>query len=201
MLYPKGSKQPVQVWASVMNVPQPSTGVPTTPTPTPSITPTPTVTIGLTPTATETRTPTPTVTPTNTTTPSVTPTNTVTPTATETRTPTPTVTTTNTTTPSVTPTNTVTPTSTPAVTPTPTNVFYYYELFLYRANNCATSINSYNRKCATQLVNGGWYCGPSLGFLANDVLEVVEISPGSMPTITNSGINQGSCVGAFASCP
>jgi hypothetical protein len=171
MLYPKGSKQPVQVWASVMNVPQPSTGVPTTPTPTPSITPTPTVTIGLTPTATETRTPTPTVT------------------------------TTNTTTPSVTPTNTVTPTSTPAVTPTPTNVFYYYELFLYRANNCATSINSYNRKCATQLVNGGWYCGPSLGFLANDVLEVVEISPGSMPTITNSGINQGSCVGAFASCP
>jgi hypothetical protein len=76
MMYPKGSKQPRQVWAAVMNVYKaPETSpVPTTPTPTPSITPTSTLT------------PTPSITPTQT----LTPTNTVTPTNTGSPTPTPT---------------------------------------------------------------------------------------------------------------
>ena len=99
MMYPKGSKQPRQVWAAVMNVYKaPETSpIPTTPTPTPSITASPTVT------------PTQTLTPTNTGTPTNTPTNTGTPT----NTPTPSVT------PSFTPTNTLTPTQ----TPTPTFAF------------------------------------------------------------------------------
>jgi len=93
MLYPKGSKQPVQVWGSVMNVYKaPDTSpVPVSPTPTPSITPT------------NTQTPTPSITPTNT----VTPTNTAT----------------NTPTPSITPTQTITPTNTGTPTPTPTPSF------------------------------------------------------------------------------
>ena len=99
MMYPKGSKQPRQVWAAVMNVYKaPETSpIPTTPTPTPSITASPTVT------------PTQTLTPTNTGTPTNTPTNPGTPT----NTPTPSVT------PSFTPTNTLTPTQ----TPTPTFAF------------------------------------------------------------------------------
>jgi hypothetical protein len=67
-MYPKGSKQPRQVWAAVMNVYKaPPSTTPTTPTPTPSITASPTVT------PTQTLTPTNTGTPTNTPTPSVTP--------------------------------------------------------------------------------------------------------------------------------
>jgi len=95
MMYPKGSKQPRQVWGAVMNVYKapPST----TPTPTPSITANPTVT----PTQTQTGTPQVTSTPTNTPsgTPQVTPT------------------------PSVSPTQTGTPqvTRTPTTTPTPTS--------------------------------------------------------------------------------
>jgi hypothetical protein len=67
-MYPKGSKQPRQVWAAVMNVykaPE-TTPVPTTPTPTPSVsptstlTPTPTTTLTATQTGTPTSTPTPT---------------------------------------------------------------------------------------------------------------------------------------------
>lgn len=74
MMYPKGSKQPRQVWAAVMNVYKaPETSpVPTTPTPTPSITPTSTLT------------PTPSITPTQTITPTNTATNTATPTPTPT---------------------------------------------------------------------------------------------------------------------
>jgi hypothetical protein len=73
-MYPKGSKQPRQVWGAVMNVyKEPVSNV--TPTPTPSITPTTTVT------------PTVTTTPTNTPTTSVTPTVTTTPTTTPTPTP------------------------------------------------------------------------------------------------------------------
>jgi hypothetical protein len=74
-MYPKGSKQPRQVWAAVMNVyKEPPSPVPVTPSPTPSITPTSTLT------------PTPSITPTQT----LTPTNTVTPTNTGSPTPTPT---------------------------------------------------------------------------------------------------------------
>jgi hypothetical protein len=74
MMYPKGSKQPRQVWAAVMNVYKapPST----TPTPTPSITASPTVT------PTQTQSGTPQVTSTPTTTPSGTPQVTTTPTQT-----------------------------------------------------------------------------------------------------------------------
>jgi hypothetical protein len=147
MMYPKGSKQPRQVWAAVMNVyKEPPSTTPTTPTPTPSITasptvtPTPTVTIGLTPTATETQTPTPTNTPTNTATqtgtPSVTSSPTSTPTQTQSGTPqvtssptntptqtqtgTPSVTSTPTSTPTQTQTGTLAVTSTPTPSPTPT---------------------------------------------------------------------------------
>lgn len=86
MIYPKGSRQPGNVWVGgvVMNVPEPSGGPAVTPSPTPSVTPTMTVT----PTSSLTPTPTPSVTATIT--PSVTPTNTVTPTSTTTTTPTPT---------------------------------------------------------------------------------------------------------------
>ncbi len=108
MMYPKGSKQPRQVWAAVMNVYKAPDTVPVTPTPTPSITPT----SSLTPTPSIT--PTQTITPTNTQTPSETPTNTPTPTNTETPTNTPTPT--NTGTPTQTPTNTGTPTPTPSST-------------------------------------------------------------------------------------
>jgi hypothetical protein len=99
MMYPKGSKQPRQVWAAVMNVYKaPETSpVPTTPTPTPSITASPTVT----PTQTQTGTPNITSSPTQTPsgTPQITPT------------------------PSVSPTQTGTPqvTSSPTSTPTPTS--------------------------------------------------------------------------------
>ena len=73
MMYPKGSKQPRQVWAAVMNVYKaPPSTTPTTPTPTPSITPTSTLT------------PTPSITPTQTITPTNTATNTATPTPTPT---------------------------------------------------------------------------------------------------------------------
>ena len=97
MIYPKGSRQPGNVWVGgvVMNVPEPSGGPAVSPTPTPSVTPTMTVT------------PTSSLTPT----PTITPTNTVTPTPTSSLTPTPTITPTNTTTP----TNTPTPSSTPKV--------------------------------------------------------------------------------------
>ena len=96
MIYPKGSRQPGNVWVGgvVMNVPEPSSGPAVSPTPTPSVTPTMTVT------PTSSLTPTPTITPTNTSsptpTPSITPTQTITPTNT------------------TTPTNTPTPSSTPA---------------------------------------------------------------------------------------
>jgi hypothetical protein len=100
MMYPKGSRQPRQVWAAVMNVPQPSSGVPdTTPTPTPSNTPTGTPASTTTPTPTNTNTPTPSNTPTGT--PASTPT--MTPTTTTTLTPSPTTTLTSTPTPSPTP--------------------------------------------------------------------------------------------------
>jgi len=108
MMYPKGSKQPRQVWGAVMNVYK---APDTSPSPTPSITPTITVT----PTVTTT----PTNTPTTSVTPSITPTTTVTPTLTSTPTNTPTTSVT----PSITPTITVTPTltSTPTNTPTPSS--------------------------------------------------------------------------------
>ena len=93
MLYPKGSKQPVQVWASVMNVPQPSSGPVVSPTPTPTISLTPSITPTITLSPTSTPTPTisltPSITPTLTPTPSITPTISVTPTLTPTNTPTP----------------------------------------------------------------------------------------------------------------
>jgi hypothetical protein len=81
MMYPKGSKQPRQVWAAVMNVYKaPETTPPVTPSPTPTSTQTPTPSI----------TPTQTITPTNTGTPTQTPTTSVTPTNTGSPTPTPT---------------------------------------------------------------------------------------------------------------
>jgi hypothetical protein len=58
MMYPKGSRQPRQVWGAVMNVPRETSVPDVSPTPTPSITPT------ITPTETPTNTPTPTLTPT-----------------------------------------------------------------------------------------------------------------------------------------
>ena len=96
MMYPKGSKQPRQVWAAVMNVyKEPPSDV--TPTPTPSITPTITLTPSITPTISST--------PTNTPTPTISLTPSITPTLTSTPTNTPTISLT----PSLTPTNTPTP--------------------------------------------------------------------------------------------
>ena len=70
MMYPKGSKQPRQVWAAVMNVYKepPSTTPPVTPSPTPTSTqtPTPSITPTQTITPTNTNTPTPSITPSST---------------------------------------------------------------------------------------------------------------------------------------
>ncbi len=121
MMYPKGSKQPRQVWGAVMNVyKEPVSNV--TPTPTPSITPTNTVTPTVTTTPNLSPSPTPTETPTNT--PTTTPTSTLTPTPTTSVTPTETPTNTPTTTPttSVTPTTTKTPT--PTSSPIPSCNYY-----------------------------------------------------------------------------
>ena len=104
MMYPKGSRQPRQVWAAVMNVyKEPESDIVVTPTPTPSNTPTGTP--GPSQTPTQTQTPTTTLT--------------LTPTQTETQTPTPTPTTTLTSTPTQTPTTTTTLTSTPTPTSSP----------------------------------------------------------------------------------
>jgi hypothetical protein len=135
MLYPKGSKQPKQVWASVMNVPQASSGPVVSPsstpqvTSTPTLTPTPTASLGQTPTPTPNVTSTPTNTQTGT--PVVTSSPTNTPTQTQsgtpqiTSSPTNTPTNTQTKTPQVTTTPTSTPTQTqtgtPNVTSSPTN--------------------------------------------------------------------------------
>ena len=71
MMYPKGSKQPRQVWAAVMNVyKEPPSTTPTTPTPTPSLSPTQTITPTQTQTGTPSVTSSPTSTPTTTPTPS-----------------------------------------------------------------------------------------------------------------------------------
>ena len=121
MMYPKGSKQPRQVWAAVMNVykePDTSPVPPVSPTPTPSITPTNTVTPTVTTTPGLSPSPTPTETPTNT--PTTTTTATVTTTTTPTNTPTET--------PTNTPTTSVTPTITPSITPT-SGPCSTYELF------------------------------------------------------------------------
>jgi len=97
MMYPKGSKQPRQVWAAVLNVYK---APDTSPQPTPSITPTITLTPSITPTisSTPTNTPTPTIS----LTPSITPTLTLTP--------------------SITPTISVTPSLTPSITPTQSSI-------------------------------------------------------------------------------
>jgi hypothetical protein len=93
MMYPKGSRQPRQVWGAVMNVYKaPPSDVVVTPTPTPSNTPTGTPNPTTTPTNTPTNTGTPTGTPSPTTTPTPTTTLTSTPTQTSTSTPTPTIT-------------------------------------------------------------------------------------------------------------
>jgi len=108
MMYPKGSKQPRQVWAAVMNVYKaPETTPQPTPSPTGTANPTPT------PSVTKTQTPTPSVTQTQTGTPSITPSPTQTGTSAVTPTPTPTKTS------SVTPTPTTTTTPTPTGTPAP----------------------------------------------------------------------------------
>ena len=121
MMYPKGSKQPRQVWGAVMNVykaPDTSPVPPVSPTPTPSITPTNTVTPTVTTTPGLSPSPTPTETPTNT--PTTTPTSTLTPTPTTSVTPTETPTNTPTKTPTNTPTTTPTTSVTPTTTKTPT---------------------------------------------------------------------------------
>jgi hypothetical protein len=91
MLYPKGSKQPKQVWASVMNVyKEPETTPAVTPSPTPTNTPSGTPAVTPSPTQTQTGTPNPTSTPTNTPTGTAAVTPTPTPSGTASVTPTPT---------------------------------------------------------------------------------------------------------------
>jgi hypothetical protein len=188
-----------------------NTATPTvTPTRTPTNTPTQTQTgtpnVTTTPTNTQTGTPSVTATPTNTSTPTntITPTNTQTPTNTETPTNTPSVTATNTQTPTVTqsgtPNVTTTPTNTSTPTVTPSNVFYYYEVFVYNNRNCASLSGSFNRKSATQLVNNGWYCGQPAGFSALSIIQVKSIAAGAYPTMGNPGTNWGSCATAAATC-
>jgi hypothetical protein len=142
MMYPKGSKQPRQVWAAVMNVYKaPDTSpVPVSPTPTPSITPT------------NTQTPTPSITPTQT----ITPTNTGTPTQT------PTNTTTSSPTPSITPTQTITPTRTSTPTPTPLPGTAQANAYLSAVVNAGgtgitESVSAATRTLFTSLVSNGLY--------------------------------------------
>ncbi len=146
ILDPLGNdKKWTNVWGAVMNVPQPSGGVPVSPTPTPSATPTMTVT--------------PTITPTNTPTPSVTPTSTVTPTpsVTPTSTVTPSVTPTSTITPSVTPTNTVTPTpsSTPPASGTTEANTYLTAVVNAGGSGIDSTVSAATRTLFTSLVSNG----------------------------------------------
>ena len=157
ILDPLGNdKKWTNVWGAVMNVPQPSGGVPVSPTPTPSVTPTNTPTPSVTPTSTVT--PTPSVTPTSTVTPtpSVTPTSTITPT--------PSVTPTSTVTPSVTPTSTVTPSVTPTITPSSSPLpvgWVEANLYLSAVDNAGGVLNSTisgaTRTLFNSLVTSGIY--------------------------------------------
>jgi hypothetical protein len=141
MMYPKGSKQPRQVWAAVMNVyKEPPSPVPVTPSPTP----------------TSTQTPTPSITPTQT----ITPTNTVTPTQT------PTQTQTNTPTQTQTQTNTPTQTQsgTPTQTPTPSNLASgtteantYLSAVVAAGGTTNATISAATRTLFTSLVSNGLY--------------------------------------------
>ena len=186
MLYPKGSKQPVSVWGSVMNVYKaPPSDV--TPTPTPSITPTitltpsitptitlsptstPTPTISLTPSITPTLTSTPTNTPTISLSPTLTPTPSITPTLTSTPTNTPTssLTPTPSITPSITPTNTLTPTNTGTPTPTPTQSpipsgtteanTYLSAVVAAGGTGITSTVSAATRTLFTSLVSNGLY--------------------------------------------
>jgi hypothetical protein len=156
MLYPKGSKQPVQVWGSVMNVYK---APETTPQPTPS------------PTGTANPTPTPTITPTGTA--AVTPTPSVTQTQTNTPTPsgTPSVTPTQTNTPSVTPTFTQTPTNTttPTTTPTPSPVVLlldtYPALIAYSTRKLRTAYSGSAMRVRRETDN----VEQDIGFVSNEL--------------------------------
>lgn len=158
MIYPKGSRQPGNVWvgAVVMNVQKDAT--PVTPTPTPSITPTSTVTPTPSITPTQTITPTNTVTPTQTVTPtsSLTPTPTITPTITPTSslTPTPSIT------PTITPTSTITPTITPSTSPIPsgtTEANAYLTRVVTAGGTLNSTISAATRTLFTSLVSNNLY--------------------------------------------
>ncbi len=148
MLYPKGSKQPVQVWGSVMNVYKaPPSDV--TPTPTPSITPTSTVT------PTPSITPTLTSTPTNTPTPSITPTITITPSVSlsPTLTPTPTISLS----PTQTPTNTPTPSTSPIPSGTTEANTYLSAVVDAGGTGITSTVSAATRTLFTSLVSNGLY--------------------------------------------
>jgi hypothetical protein len=180
MMYPKGSKQPRQVWAAVLNVYKaPPSTTPTTPTPTPSITASPTVT------PTQTQSGTPQVTSTPTTTPSGTPQVTTTPTIT------PTNTNTGTPVPTTTPTQTVTP-SRPASGTTEANT-YLAAVISNGGTGLTSTISAATVTLFTSLVSNGLYSKmlamyPLIGGVANSAkLNAVNI--GTYDITWNGGMS------------
>lgn len=176
MMYPKGSKQPRQVWGAVMNVYKaPETTPQVTPSPTPSITTSPTVT------PTQTQTGTPNITPT----PSVSPTNTLTPTNTPSGTPQVTRT------PTLTPTQTVTP-SRPASGTTEANT-YLAAVTSNGGTGLTSTISAATVTLFTSLVSNGLYSKmvamyPLLGGVANSSkLNAVNI--GTYDITWNGGMS------------
>lgn len=149
MMYPKGSKQPRQVWAAVMNVYK---APETTPQPTPS------------PTGTANPTPTPTITPTGTA--AITPTPSVTQTQT------------NTPTPSGTPSATTTPTGTPSITPTPTATQPAFILNTYSGATAAYSLrklrSAYSGN-AIRVVRTGDAATLNIGFTSSGELDTTAL--------------------------
>lgn len=170
MMYPKGSKQPRQVWGAVMNVYK---APETTPQPTPTNTPTPSTTSPVTPT------PTPSGTASLTPTPSVSPTQTITPSNTQTGTPQPT------TTPTVTP-------SRPASGTTEANT-YLAAVTSNGGTGLTSTISAATVTLFTSLVSNGLYSKmlamyPLLGGVANSAkLNAVNI--GTYDITWNGGMS------------
>ena len=151
-MYPKGSKQPRQVWAAVMNVNKaPETTPPITPRPTPTNTPSGTPAVTPTPTQTQSGTPNPTTTPTNTPTGTAAVTQTPTPSATSSVTPTPT----QTGTPAVTP----TPSSTPPASGTTQAQAYLSAVVAAGGTGITSTVSAATITMFTSLVSNGLYDG------------------------------------------
>ena len=194
MLYPKGSKQPGNVWVGgfIMNVPEASSGPAVTPSPTPNVTSSPTVT----PTQTQTGTPNVTSSPTNTPsgTPQVTSTPTNTPSGTPQVTPTPSISPTQTRTPNVTSSPTATPTPTSTVLPGTTQANTYLSAVVAAGGTVDSTMSAATRTLFQSIWSNGLNTSmvamyPFIGGTAAS--HVIQgMSPGTYNLTFNGGWTQ-----------